>query len=398
MKKNSESQCPKPSAQYFDYAAATPMSQTVLESMLPYLKQQFYNPEAIYLAAKAVKTDLETARAKVAKILGVRPTEIIFTAGATEADNLAVKGVMAQFPDANCLISAIEHPAVIETAKSYKTKTVPVKNDGRLDIDQLRQLIDDKTVLVSVIYASNEIGVVEPIQDISMLIKDIRQQRIKAGNKRPLYLHTDASQAPNYLPVLVNNLGVDLMTLNAGKIYGPKQTGALFVASGVQLEAQILGGGQERNRRSGTPNLANIVGFAVALQEAEELRFLESKRLNELQKMAFEYLKQQLPEAVINGHQKWRLPNNIHLTLPGVDNERLIMELDEMGFMVAAGSACSASNETPSHVLKAIGLSDSEAQSSIRITMGRFTSHQDLSQLLKALKALTAKAAPGASK
>lgn len=389
MKKNSESQYSKPNPQYFDYAAATPLSQTVFESMLPYLKEQFYNPEAIYLAAKAVKTDLDTARANVAKILGVRPAEIIFTAGATEADNLAVKGVMAKFPDANCLISAIEHPAVIEAAKSHKTKTVPVKNDGRLDIDQLRQLIDNKTVMVSVIYASNEIGVVEPIQDISKLVKDIRQQRLKAGNKRPLYLHTDASQAPNYLSILVNSLGVDLMTLNAGKIYGPKQTGALFVASGVQLEAQILGGGQERNRRSGTPNLANIVGFAAALREAEELRASESKRLNELQKMAFEFIKNELPKAVINGHQKWRLPNNIHLTLPGVDNERLIMELDEMGFMVAAGSACSASNETPSHVLKAIGLSDSEARSSVRITMGRQTSRESLNELLKAIKTLT---------
>jgi cysteine desulfurase len=374
---------------YFDYAAATPLSPTVRKAMEPYLADIFYNPSALYLAAGKAKDALENARQDVAGILGAKHSEIIFTAGATEADNLAIQGVMKLHLEGNAVVSAIEHEAVIAAAKMFNHRLAPVSSDGRIDLTQLKNLIDDKTVFVSVMQANNEIGTIQPLALISKLLNEIKAKRRKIGNKMPLYFHTDASQAPNYLHVLVNTLGVDLMSLNAGKIYGPKETGALYVKTGTQLEPLIKGGGQERGYRSGTPNVANIVGFAAALKEADAMRDKESCRLYELQKEAVSMLRKKLPEASVNGGLDARLPNNLHITIPGVDNERLMMELDEAGFMVAVGSACSASTDEPSHVLKAIGLSDRQAQSSLRITMGRKTSSGTISALITKLAELT---------
>lgn len=378
---------------YFDYAAATPMSDTVRTAMEPYFSDRFYNPSALYLQAQSVKQDIIRARGDVAVVLGCKPSEVIFTAGGTESDNLAVQGVMQAFPGANCVVSAIEHEAVLEPAKQNGAKLIPVKSDGRVDIAVLEKLIDDKTVLVSVMYANNEIGTVQPLREIAKLIQKIRTERTASPstkNPRPLYLHTDACQAANYLPLLVNTLGVDLMTLNGGKIYGPKQSGMLFVRTGVKLRAQILGGGHERGYRSGTENVPAIIGFATALQEAQQLRESEVERLAALQAWFIKQLPERLPGAILNGSIKHRLPNNLHLTFPGADNERLLMELDERGIMVATGSACSASLEEPSHVLKAIGLSDSDARSSLRMTFGRQTSQSDLQHLLDNLPTLVA--------
>jgi cysteine desulfurase len=373
---------------YFDHAAATPLSDVALKAMQPYLQTQFYNPSALYLAAQDVKKAVEQARADVAGVLGVKASEIIFTAGGTEADNLAIAGVMRKFPEANCIVSAIEHEAILEIAQTFDHKIASVKPDGRVDLDVLKSLIDDDTVLVSLMYANNEIGTVQPLASVAKLLHEIKAQRTREGNKLPLYFHTDASQAPNYLHVLVNTLGVDLMSLNAGKIYGPKETGALYVKTGVELEPLIRGGGQERGMRSGTQNVANIVGFAAALKEAAQLRETESERLKELQQKTLKIITELFPGANINGSTEFRLPNNIHLTIPGADNERLMMELDEQGFMVATGSACSASSDEPSHVLRAVGLSDQDARSSLRITMGRDTTEESLTNLLKTLKNL----------
>lgn len=375
---------------YLDYAAATPMSEAVFAAMKPFFTEQFYNPSALYLDAQSVKQSLTTARGNIARILGCKPAEIIFTAGGTESDNLAVQGILQQFPDKNCVISAIEHDAVQKPASQYPHKVVPVREDGIIDTTKLVDLIDEDTVLVSVMYANNEIGTIQPLQEIATSIRQIRSERDAAGNTLPIYFHTDACQAANYLPLLVHSLGVDLMTLNGGKIYGPKQSGVLYVATGVTLHPQIMGGGQERNIRSGTENVAAITGFAAALKESVHLRDSETARLTQLRDTLANMIGQTLPHAVINGSHDHRLANNLHVSFPGLDNERLMMGLDEQGIMVATGSACSASSDEPSHVLRAIGLSDDAAQSSLRISLGRQTTYTDIDNLVTALVSLVA--------
>lgn len=370
---------------YFDYAAATPVSDTVFAAMQPYFTEKFYNPSALYMAAQSVKQDIAKAREDVARVLQVKPSEVIFTAGGTESDNLAIRGVMDAFPGANCVVSAVEHDAVLEPAKTYQSKIAPADPDGRVQLDELQRLIDDRTVLVSVMYVNNEIGTVQPLREIRDMLKEIRWQRTKSGNKLPLYFHTDAAQATNYLPLLVNVLGVDLMSLNGGKIYGPKQSGMLYVRTGTVLAPQLRGGGQERGIRSGTENVPAIMGFAAALTEADSLREAEYSRLAQLVGAFSAKLETARPDIVVNGSRHNRIINNLHITIPGADNERLMMELDERGLMVATGSACSASSDEPSHVLTAIGLSDEAARASLRLTFGRQTDAEALDALLHAL-------------
>jgi len=373
---------------YLDHAAATPLDTQVLAAMQPFYDVQFYNPSASYMAAQKVRTALERARADVAGVLGARASEVIFTAGGTESDNLGVAGVMRAFPGANVVVSAIEHDAVLEPAAQFDCRIAKVTEQGVVDLDSLKSQIDDQTVLVSIMYANNEVGTVQPVRQVAQIIKEIREQRRKAGNQLPLYLHTDACQAANYLDLHVSRLGVDLMTLNGGKIYGPKQSGVLFVSHTVQLQPIIRGGGQERNLRSGTENVPGAIGFAKALQLAAARRHEESERLQGLQRLAFDLIAEKLPGAIINGSLKHRLPNNIHITLPGQDNERLLVELDERGILAAAGSACSASDDEPSHVLRAMGISDTDAQASLRLTMGRETTEQDVRSLVDTLAVL----------
>ncbi len=373
---------------YLDHAAATPVDSAVLAAMQPYFIDKFYNPSATYMAAQQVRADLERARADVARQLGARTSEIIFTAGGTESDNLAITGVMQQFPGANVVVTAIEHDAVLEPARQYMHATASVDERGMIDVANLESRINDKTVLVSIMYANNEVGTVQPIRQIAQLLQKKRAERRKNGNTLPLYLHTDACQAANYLDLHVSRLGVDLMTLNGGKIYGPKQSGVLYASSHVQLQPLVRGGGQERDLRSGTENVAACVGFAKALELAQARRTDEAQRLGTLQSLAFQRITEKLPGAVINGSQKYRLPNNIHITLPGQDNERLLIELDGRDILAAAGSACSASDEEPSHVLRAMGVSDDAAQSSLRITTGRETTEADIRTLVDVLDQL----------
>lgn len=368
---------------YLDHAAATPVDPDVLVAMRPYWQDRFFNPSATYSAALTVNKALSEARGKVAHWLGARPAEIVFTAGGTEANNLAVHGVMRQFPEGNVVVSAVEHESVLMPARRYACHEAAVRPDGRLDLDDLRRKIDGKTVLVSVMYANNEIGTIQPVREAAKLIADLRRRRGAGG--LPLYLHTDACQAANYLDLHVARLGVDLMTINGGKIYGPKQSGALYVKAGVRLQPLIDGGGQERGLRSGTENVPAAIGLAAALDKTQSIRRRETERLAGLQKEFFKLLEQKISDAQINGSRKHRLPNNIHLTIPGRDNERLIIQLDEAGIMAAAGSACSASIEEASHVLKAIGLSDDEARASLRLTMGRDTTETAVRHCLRTL-------------
>lgn len=375
-----------------DHAAATPMDPRVLQVMQPLFTEEFYNPSATYAPATAVSRQLQAAREGVVSWMGARPSELIFTAGGTEANNLAIHGVMKRYGDAesNIVVSAIEHDAVLRPAEQYTCRQAKVDQVGLLDMASLEQAINDNTILVSVMYANNEIGSIQPIREISKLVSTIREQRRLTGNKRPIYLHTDACQAAGYLDLHVARLGVDMMTINGGKLYGPKQSGALYVKAGIELAPLVLGGGQERGLRSGTENVAACVGLAAALELAQQQRHDEVRRLTELQRLFIELATEGVSTAQINGSLKKRLPNNVHLTIPGTDNERLIYQLEAAGILAAAGSACSASNDEPSHVLKAIGLTDEEAQASLRFTMGRQTTEADVRQTIQALQELTA--------
>jgi cysteine desulfurase len=373
---------------YLDYAAATPLDERVSVAMRPFLNDMFYNPSATYQAAREAHKALEAARAKTAHWLGARASEIIFAAGGTEANNLAIHGIMRRFPKGNMVVSAIEHESILAPASRYSYREAAVQPDGRIDMNDLEQKIDDQTVLVSIMYANNEIGAVQPIREVARLLAEIRTERLKAGNPLPLLLHTDACQAANYLDLHVARLGVDLLTLNGGKIYGPKQSGCLYVKAGVELTPLIDGGGQERGLRSGTENVAAAIGFAEALDLTQVSRHDESDRLRSLQKRFIDGIQGNIPAAVINGSLKYRLPNNVHVTVPGTDNERLLIQLDEAGIMGAAGSACSASSEESSHVLHAIGLDDENARASLRFTMGRATTSEEIDRTVQTLRRL----------
>lgn len=372
---------------YMDHAAATPIDPVVLAAMRRYFSEQFYNPSATYLPAQEVRKVLEKSRADVAELLGAKPAEIIFTAGGTEADNIAIHGIMSQYPEGEVLVSAIEHEAVLKPAAAYRYKEIPVGPDGLIDVRRLAKLITDRTVLVSVMYANNEIGTIEPVREIGRLVAQLKKARQSSRGGLPLFLHTDACQAANYLDLHVSRLGADLMTLNGGKIYGPKQSGALYVRAGVRLRPFIVGGGQEKGIRSGTENVAAIIGFAKALQLAQAHRHEEGKRLKELQQTFFKLLNEHIPAALINGSRGQRLANNLHITIPGQDNERLLIKLEERGVLAAAGSACSAAKEEFSHVLKALGQTEKQARASLRLTMGRFTTAKDVEDTVKALAA-----------
>jgi cysteine desulfurase len=375
-----------PKTIYLDNGAATPLDKEVLEVMQPFLSDLYFNPSATYLPAKKVRNALDEARKKVAYWLGAKAQEIIFTAGATEANNLAIKGVMDRFPDGNMVLSQLEHESVIEPAKQYNHKFIKVDNQGLIDCGDLRKKIDDNTVLVSIMLANNEIGTVQSFSVINKVLNEIRLVR---KNSKPLYFHSDCAQAGNYLDLHAARLKVDLLSLNGGKLYGPKQSGCLFVKNSLQLKPLIVGGGQEYGLRSGTENVAGIIGFSYALDKAQTLKRNEAKRLKQLQSYFIENLGQKCPSAQVNGSIKQRLPNNVHITLPATDNETTLLKLEQKGILAAAGSACSASSEEPSHVLKAIGVSQKHSRSSIRFTLGRNTTLNDIKTTLKFLTEIT---------
>lgn len=377
---------------YLDYAAATPLDPRVLSVMQPFFTDKFYNPSAAYMAARGVRAEIEEARAQIGKILGARANELIFTAGATESINLAINGIMQQFPDSHAITSAIEHEAVLAAMQAQPSKTIlAVDKHGLINIDQLQAAITDQTVLISIGYVNNEIGIIQHLGDISRIIQTIRKIRQSAGNTRPLYLHTDASQAAGHLDLHVSRLGIDLMTLNAAKVYGPKQVGLLYVTSHVQLIPQLHGGGQERAIRSGTENVAGIIGFAKALEIAEEDRTADSEHFSHLRERCISRILSALPGTLINGHPKRYTPHILSLSFASVDGERLLMELDEAGIMVATGSACAANRDQPSHVLAALGLESELIDGSLRLSFGRHTTVEQIDtacdQLIKLVHA-----------
>lgn len=367
---------------YLDYAAATPLDGRVLQAMQPFFSEQFYNPSSSYQAAKAVRDSVADARAGVAHWLGAKPAEVIFTAGATESINLAIYDVMANYPDAEVLVSTIEHEAVLASAKRHNYKLLPVKPDGTVDVNELKKAVSSNTVLISIGYANNEVGTIQPLGEIAEALRQIKRLRLLKNNQLPLYLHTDASQAACYLDLHASRLGADLLTLNGGKMYGPKQTGVLFVKAGVKLEPLTYGGGQEMGIRSGTENVAGIIGLAAALDIAQSERKEAVVKARTLR----DELQRALSTAQVNGNQKHRLPNILNVSWPGADGERLLMMLDELGVMVSTGSACAANKQTASHVLKALGLNEAAVNGSLRIAVGRPTTAK---QVAKAAEIIT---------
>ena len=353
---------------YLDYAAATPMDARVLAAMQPYFSDDFYNPSSPYAPAVAVRRAYDSAKQKLANLIGAKPGEIIMTAGATESINLAFSGI-----EGHVVVPNIEHYAVLANAEIHHHTIIKADERGFVSADVVKAAIRPDTQLVSVALANNELGVVQPIRDIAGVIRDERETRLCKGDMTPIYLHSDASQCAGQLDINVARLGVDMLTLNAGKIYGPKQVGLLWAASYVRLQPQIVGGGQERGLRSGTENVAGVVGFARALELVTEHRKYESERLVKLRDDLQRTLVDAFSKAIISGHMKHRLAGHLHISFPSLDGERLIFILENRGVLVATGSACAANKGTRSHVLTAIGLSPEVADGSIRITLGHLS-------------------------
>ncbi len=370
---------------YLDYAAATPLDSRVSKVLASYYRDNFYNPSALYEPARRVKQDLELARHQISNILGARPSSVIFTTGATEANNLAIQGILKKYPG-KVLVSAIEHESIAAPASATAKAVVicPVDGSGRVELDRLKLLIDDSVTLISIAYANHEIGAIQSIAKITALVKIIRAQRLKRRLPLPLFFHTDASQAAGLLDLHVNRLGVDLMTINGAKIYGPRQSGFLYIASGVELEPLIYGGGQEKGWRSGTENTATAIGLAKALELVQRDRRIEARRLANLKRQLSDGLSQ-VKGLKFNIDGRYQLPNILNFSIDGLKGETLVHYLDQRGFLVATGAACSANADKPSRVLSGLGLGPEVIDSSLRISMGKGTTAAELKQFTQVL-------------
>lgn len=355
---------------YLDYAATTPLDERVLAAMQPYFSEKFYNPSAAYQPAREVRQDIEAARSNIAQILGAKPTEVIFTAGATESINLAFS------IGGHVVTSSIEHHAVLKMAAQFDHSTIGVSEEGRINPGELQSAIRDDTKLVSIILVNNEIGTIQSLRHVAQLIENIRDKRIKDGNKTPLFLHTDASQAAGILDLNVARLGVDMMTLNGGKIYGPKQTGILYARSCVDLQPIIRGGGQERGLRSGTENVSGIIGLTRALQIADKTRKTETDRLSSLRQQLVDLLQSAFADILVIGDPKHHAPHILSVAWPGLDAERALFQLETKNILVALGSACAANKDARSHVLTALGLAPDIIDGTLRFSFGRQTTSE----------------------
>lgn len=345
---------------YLDHAAATPVSDKVLRAMLPYYSEKFFNPSAAYLPAKQIATEYEAAKGAIAHAIGAKANDLVITAGATEANNLAFTAAKQ-----GILYLITEHASVRDAAHAKGGEAIQVLPSGLIDLSDLKAKINDRTELISISLVNNEIGTIQPLSEVSALLREIRLDRLRRGVRRQLLLHSDASQAPNLLDINVARLGVDLLTLNAAKINGPKGVGALYVSHEAKLCPLTLGGGQEQGLRSGTENVPGVIGFATALQDAKNHLVSNRKKYAAWRQIL---LKELNDYQLIN--RKHSLDNFIAVCYNGIDAERLVFLLEDYGVYVATGAACAASKSVPSHVLTAIGLSDSEIAGSLRITLG----------------------------
>lgn len=380
---------------YLDHAATTYLDPRVVKAIEPFWEDNFGNPSSLYRTGRKAKQALDEARASIARILCCELHELIFTGGGTESDNLAILGVCKAWEEAelyrlkrsgevnsfltkkrHIITSAIEHHAVLYACEylekdGYEVTYLPVNADGIVEVDEVRKALRDDTLLVSIMYANNEIGTIQPITEIAKLCQE-----------KGVYFHTDACQAAGALDINVKNLGVSLMTLNASKIYGPKGVGVLYIKQGVKIKPLIYGGGQEKGIRSGTENIPGIIGFAKALELVEGTKEAENKRLMQLRDWFIGELMARVPKVRLNGHPTKRLPNNINVSILDIEGEAFILYMDEYGVACATGSACDSATLDPSHVILALGVPYEFAHSSIRFTLGKRTSKADLEYVL----------------
>jgi len=360
---------------YLDHAAATPMDPKVIAVMQPYFTDDFFNPSAPYSPAITVRRAYEAAKSTLARAIGGKGDEVIITAGATESVNLAFSSIGGHVVTAN-----IEHHAVLEAAKQLDHTFVESDVRGMVTAASIKAAIRPDTRLVSIALANNELGTIQPLRDIGEIVRKEREARLSRGDHTPIYLHSDASQGVGQLDVNAARLGVDLLTLNAAKVYGPKQVGLLWSAPHVVLSPIIRGGGQERGIRSGTENVAGAIGFAKALELATEHRKFESDRLAKLRNDLELKLDAAFPDAVVSGHHKHRLAGHLHMSFPNLDAERVLFALESRNVLVATGSACAANKGTRSHVLTAIGLAPEVADGSLRMTLGHLSTEENTAE------------------
>lgn len=359
---------------YLDYNATTPLHPEVLEAMLPYFKEKFGNASSIHGFGREAKVALEDAREKVVEIIGVSSSEIFFTSGGTEADNLAVKGTaFASIKKGKHIVtSKIEHHAILESCKflekeGFEVTYLPVDSQGLVDPEDLRKAIRDDTTLVSIMYANNEVGIIQPIEELCKIAKE-----------KGVYFHTDAVQAAGKVPIDVQKLNVDMLSMSGHKIYGPKGVGALFIRKGVRIMPLSHGGHHERSRRAGTENVAGIVGFAKALELVDKEREDQNKHLKNLTRAFYKKLVESIPDVILNGDLNRRILNTLNLSFKGVEGESVILSLDMKGVAVASGSACTSGTLEPSHVLAAMGVDPAIAQGAIRFSFGRDNTMEDM--------------------
>lgn len=365
---------------YLDHAAATPLDPKVLAAMMPYFSESFYNPSAPYTPAVAVRREYEAAKQRIARVIGAKGDALVMTAGATESIALAFASV-----DGHVVTANIEHQAVLEAALAREHTVVTADERGMVQADAVRAALRLDTQLVSIALANNELGTIQPLRAIAEVVAQERSARLARGDHTPIFLHSDASQGAGQLDINVARLGIDMLTLNAAKVYGPKQVGLLWASSAVPLRPTIRGGGQERGLRSGTENVAGAVGFAVALERADTHRKYEADRLAKLRDKLQAQLVDAFPDAIVSGHRTHRLASHLHISFPHLDAERVLFALESRGILVATGSACAANKGTRSHVLTAIGLTPEVADGSLRLTLGELSNEGNCQQAAEAI-------------
>lgn len=366
---------------YFDNAATTKLDEKVFEEMLPYLKEKYGNASAIYKLGRESRKAVEDSREKIAKILNCKPSEIYFTAGGSESDNTAIKGIAHSYKNKgnHIITSKIEHPAILETCKElekegFEVSYISVDENGIINLDELRKAIKPTTILITVMFANNEIGTIQPIKEIGEIAKN-----------NNIYFHTDAVQAVGNLKIDVQDMNIDALSLSGHKFYGPKGIGALYVKTGVNFKKYIDGGHQERNKRAGTENVAGIVGMAKALEMAYETLEEHNKTIKELRDYYEKQIEEKIPYIKINGDKEKRLPGNSNISFRFIEGEGLLLNLDLKGICASSGSACTSGSLDPSHVLLAIGLPHEIAHGSLRISIGKYNTKEEIDYLIENL-------------
>ena len=366
---------------YFDNAATTKLDEEVLEEMMPYLKENYGNASSIYRLGRESRKAVENAREKIANILNCKPTEIYFTAGGSESDNTIVKGIAHSYKKKgnHIITSKIEHPAILETCKQlgkegFEISYVSVDENGIINLEELKSMIKPTTILITIMFANNEIGTIQPIEEIGKIAKE-----------NSIYFHTDSVQAVGNIRIDVQKMNIDALSLSGHKFYGPKGIGALYVKSGINFEKYISGGHQERNKRAGTENVAGIVGMGKAIELAYSKLEEHNKKIKELRDYYVEQIKEKIPYIKINGDMEKRLPGNSNISFRFIEGESLLLNLDLKGICASSGSACTSGSLDPSHVLLAIGLPHEIAHGSLRISIGKYNTKEEVDYLIENL-------------